>query len=74
MHEAESRPRWIVRMSPRSPDEPHRVATPLELFFDLVFVVAIAQASAALHHGIAAGHADSALVNFGLAFFGIWWA
>jgi hypothetical protein len=28
------------RMAARSPHEPHRIATPLELFFDLVFVIA----------------------------------
>ena len=35
-------------MAPRDPAEGHRVATPLELFFDLVFVVAIASAAAEL--------------------------
>ena len=74
MHETETRPRWIVPMRPRSPDEPHRVATPLELFFDLVFVVAVAQAAAGLHHGIAEGHASEAIVSFALVFFGTWWA
>ena len=33
---------WIVPMRSRSPEEEHRAATPLELFFDLVFVVAVA--------------------------------
>ena len=33
-------------MTARSPHEAHRAATPLELFFDLVFVVAIAKAAA----------------------------
>jgi low temperature requirement protein LtrA len=61
-------------MKPRSPDEAHRAATPLELLFDLVFVVAIAQAAASLHHGIAEGHAMEALVSFSIIFFGIWWA
>ena len=32
-------------MTARSPHEPHRASTPLELLFDLVFVVAIAQAA-----------------------------
>ena len=41
-------------MRPRDPAEPHRVATPLELLFDLCFVVAVAQASAHLHHGLSA--------------------
>lgn len=38
---------WYRRMTARRPDEPHRSATPLELFFDLCFVVAVAQAAAA---------------------------
>jgi low temperature requirement protein LtrA len=74
MHKLETRPRWVVPMKPRSPDEPHRAATPLELFFDLVFVVAVASAASALHHGIAEGHATEALVSYGMVFFGIWWA
>jgi low temperature requirement protein LtrA len=37
-------------MAPRSIDEDHRAATPLELFFDLCFVVAVAQAASRLHH------------------------
>lgn len=61
-------------MAPRSPSEPHRAATPLELFFDLVFVVAIAIAAEGLHHGIAENHAAEAVVGYVMAFFGIWWA
>lgn len=60
-------------MQPRDPHEAHRVATPLELFFDLVFVVAIASAAAQWHHGLAEGHLDD-LVRFVMAFFAIWWA
>lgn len=30
--------------APRDPEEAHRAATPLELLFDLIFVVAIATA------------------------------
>jgi low temperature requirement protein LtrA len=63
-----------VRMAPRDPEESHRVSTPLELFFDLTFVVAVAQAAASLHHGLVEGHAGHALVGFPLVFFGIWWA
>ena len=47
---------WHVPMRGRDPDEPHRASTPLELFFDLCFVVAVAQAGIALHHELAAGH------------------
>ncbi len=61
-------------MVARDADEPHRAATPLELFFDLVFVVAIAQAAAGLHHGIAEDHIAESIVNYGLVFFAIWWA
>ncbi len=53
--------------------EEHRVSTPLELLFDLVFVVAIALASSSLHHGIAGGHLFDAGRAFGLVFFAIWW-
>jgi low temperature requirement protein LtrA len=60
-------------MGPRDTEEPHRVASPLELFFDLVFVVAIASAAASLHHGLAEGHLE-AVVYFCLVFFAVWWA
>ncbi len=60
-------------MQPRDPHEMHRVATPLELFFDLVFVVAIAGAAAQWHHGLTQGHLGD-LLNFVMVFFAIWWA
>jgi len=60
-------------MKPRDPHEAHRVATPLELFFDLVFVVAIASAAAQWHHGLVEGHLGD-LLNFVMVFFAIWWA
>lgn len=64
----------LSRMSGRDPKQPHRVASPLELFFDLVFVVAVSQASQNLHHGIVEGHAASATLSFAMIFFAIWWA
>jgi low temperature requirement protein LtrA len=63
-----------VPMTGRDPDQSHRAATPLELFFDLTFVVAVAQASSGLHHGLVEGHAGDVLIAFPLVFFGIWWA
>ena len=54
--------------------ELHRVATPLELLFDLVFVVAIALTAAQLHHGVMEHHSGQALLQFGAAFVAIWWA
>ncbi|MGH9312612.1 MAG: low temperature requirement protein A [Vicinamibacterales bacterium] len=61
-------------MTARSPHEAHRTATPLELFFDLVFVVAIAQAASGLHHSIAEAHALTGLIGYLMVFFAIWWA
>ncbi|MFI2651364.1 low temperature requirement protein A [Micromonospora fulviviridis] len=65
---------WHRPMRPRRRDEEHRSATPLELFFDLCFVVAVAQASEGLHHDVAAGHAGHGLVSYLSVFFAIWWA
>jgi low temperature requirement protein LtrA len=59
---------------PRDPREPHRAATPLELFFDLCFVVAIAQAATGLHHGLSEAHVGDAVLGYGLVFFAIWLA
>jgi low temperature requirement protein LtrA len=57
----------------RDPSEPGRAATPLELLFDLVFVVAVASNAAELHHGLSAGHLDT-VVGYTLVWFAIWWA
>jgi len=40
---AHTRP-WVRQMSGRDPGEAHRASTPLELLFDLTFVVAVARA------------------------------
>ena len=66
--------RLRMPLNPRSPDEPHRAATPLELFFDLVFVVAIAQAASSFHHAFAANHIGDGIITYLLVFFAIWWA
>ena len=63
-----------ARMQPHDAAEAHRASTSLELFFDLVFVIAVAQAAAALHHGLVEGHAATAVVAFLFVFFAIWWA
>ena len=65
-------PRLRARMTARSPHEAHRTATPLELLFDLVFVVAIAQAANGLHHAIAELHPLEGLVGYLMVFFAIW--
>ncbi|MEU4408954.1 low temperature requirement protein A [Streptosporangium sp. NPDC023963] len=61
-------------MRARPTDEPHRVSSPLELLFDLTFVVAIAAVTARLAHGIAGGHGPAGLLPFLQVFFAIWWA
>lgn len=53
--------------------EPHRAATPLELFFDLTFVVAVGRVAAALHHELADGHVATGVIGFAAMFFGVWW-
>ncbi len=61
-------------MTARDPAETHRAATQLELFFDLVAVIAIAFATAGFHHAINAGHGLENLPNFLILFAAIWWA
>jgi low temperature requirement protein LtrA len=65
---------WITPMRARSAREPHRASTPLEAFFDLCFVVAVAAAGVPLHHSIAEGRVAFGVVHFLLVFFAIWWA
>ncbi|MEN0102557.1 MAG: low temperature requirement protein A [Curtobacterium sp.] len=64
----------LRRMQPRDPAEGHRAASPLELLFDLVFVVAVGFAATNLHEIEAEGHISSAIVSFAFVFFSIWWA
>ena len=61
-------------MRGRDPHELHRVATPLELLFDLTFVIAFGLAASQFAHAVAEGHYKIALMGFGLASFGISWA
>ncbi|MFI2301136.1 low temperature requirement protein A [Actinacidiphila glaucinigra] len=65
---------WRRRMVARVSDEKHRTATALELFFDLCFVVAVAQTSAAFEEELAAGHVAGGVLGYALVFFAIWWA
>jgi len=64
----------VRRLKARHRHESHRAATPLELFFDLCFVVAIAQAGVQLVHAVAEGHAGEGVLNYAMVFFAIWWA
>jgi low temperature requirement protein LtrA len=73
-HRAGTAGAWYRPMVARPTDEEHRSATVLELFFDLCFVVAVAQAAAALHHEVADGHVGDGVVGYATVFFAIWWA
>jgi low temperature requirement protein LtrA len=73
-HGTHRRRPWVAPLGPRSPEEAHRAATPLELFFDLVIVVAVAQAASGLHHELSEGHFGAGVLVYAMAFFGVWWA
>ena len=73
-HAAHPRRVFAKPMRARSPDEQPRASTPLELLFDLVFVVAVAFAGAGLHHALAEGHVAHGLQSYGVVFAVIWWA
>lgn len=57
----------------RNPHEEHRVATPLELFLDLVYVVAISATGTGLHHMLAGHEFLSGILWYTLSFFAIFW-
>jgi low temperature requirement protein LtrA len=61
-------------MSGRDPHEGGRAATPLELFFDLTFVIAISVAASELAHSLAEGHIGSGVLAFAFCLFAIMWA
>ncbi|MFD4575649.1 low temperature requirement protein A [Streptomyces sp. NPDC058417] len=64
----------LRKLTARGRGEAHRVASPLELFFDLCFVVAVAQAGVQLVHSVAESHAGQGIVDYAMIFFAIWWA
>ena len=79
MSEFQQTPRFtpahrLQRMTGRDPHEDGRVATPLELLFDLTFVIAVGVAASQLAHALAAGHVHTALLAFGATTFGVCWA
>jgi low temperature requirement protein LtrA len=62
------------RMAGRDPSEEHRSATPLELLFDLTFVVAFGIAASEFAHMLAENHVGAGLLGFSFATFAICWA
>ena len=61
-------------MGGRDPHEKHRAATPLELFFDLTFVIAFGVAGSQFAHEIAEAHVVPGLLGFAFAMFAVIWA
>lgn len=64
----------LTMMRPRNPAEAIRTASPLELFFDLIFVVAVSFGATQLHEAEAEGHLGDGVLNYLVVFFAIWWA
>lgn len=64
----------LTRMVGRDPHEVHRAATPLELLYDLTFVLAFGAAGSELAHALAEDHIGGGLAAFGLSMFAICWA
>ncbi|QPP06086.1 low temperature requirement protein A [Streptomyces bathyalis] len=61
----------LVPVTGRDPEESGRSATPLELLFDLTFVVAVGTAATHFAEMLAEGHPVEALAAFSLAMFAI---
>ncbi|WP_106816240.1 low temperature requirement protein A [Microbacterium timonense] len=64
----------LGRMTGRDPHEAHRTATPLELLFDLTFVVAFSQISSQMAHYLELGNVSTALIGFAFSTFAVTWA
>jgi len=63
-----------VRMRGRDSDEEHRGASPLDLLFDLTFVVAIAQLALQFSHDSDQVTGPEKIGPYLVVFFAIWWA
>ena len=61
-------------MRGRDPHEEERAASPLELLYDLTFVVAFGTAGNAMAHAISVGHVATGVIAFCFAMFAIAWA
>ncbi len=64
----------LGRMTGRDPHEAHRAATPLELLFDLTFVVAFSQVSSQAAHYLELGHVGTVVLGFTFTMFCAVWA
>jgi len=64
----------LARMTGRNPHENHRAATPLELLFDLTFVVSFGIAGSQFAHLVAIGHVWEGTLGFTIAMAAVCWA
>ncbi|MFH8250911.1 low temperature requirement protein A [Microbacterium sp. B2969] len=64
----------LGRMTGRDPHEENRASTPLELLFDLTFVVAFSQISSETAHFLEIGDLGTALSGFLFCTFAVTWA
>jgi len=64
----------LRRMTGRDPHEDHRVATPLELLFDLTFVIGFGVAASEFAHQLSEDHVGPGLAGFAFATFAVVWA
>ncbi len=64
----------VRRMVGRDPAEEGRSSTPLELLFDLTFVIAFGAAADQLAHALAEDHVTDGVVGFLFATFAVSWA
>lgn len=75
---AGTRPRtgypWTRPMPLRDHTVAHRASTPLELLFDLCFVVSVAVLAEQLHEAVIGGHALDGAIRYLLLFVPVWWA
>ena len=71
---AETLRRVARRMEGRDPHEENRVASPLELLFDLTFATSFGFAASQFAHSLAEGHVGAGLLGFAFASFAISWA
>jgi low temperature requirement protein LtrA len=55
----------------RDDEEENRASTPLELFFDLTFVVAVGRVAGTLHDELLQGHIREGLIGFGAMLFAV---
>ena len=61
-------------MSGRDPNEEHRAATPLELLFDLTFVIAFGISASEFAHQLSENHVGAGVLGFSFATFAVCWA